>query len=68
MKISHNFMSSLAQLPVVAHDTNTFQIWDDYLLEKSAANKWFLTNRVTHEFALVSSMLLGTFVQQLTSA
>jgi len=67
MKLSHNFMAHLASMPVVANDDSSFNIGDNYVLEKTASRKRCLIDRSNHQFAIVSSLLFGTFVQALTS-
>lgn len=67
MKLSHNFMAHLASMPVVANDDSSFNIGDNYVLEKTASKKRCLINKSDHQFAIVSSLLFGTFVQALTS-
>lgn len=67
MKLSHNFMAHLASMPVVANDDSSFNIGDNYVLEKTASKKRCLINRSDNQFAIVSSLLFGTFVQALTS-
>lgn len=67
MKLSHNFMAHLASMPVVANDDSSFNIGDNYVLEKTASKKRCLISRSDNQFAIVSSLLFGTFVQALTS-
>ena len=67
MKLSHNFMSNLAKLPVSFNDDSSFNIGDNYVLEKTASKKRCLISRSDNQFAIVSSLLFGTFVQALTS-
>lgn len=69
MKLSHNFMKQLASMPVasVADWSGAFTIWDNYILEKTSSNKRYLSNINTREYAFVSGLLFGTFVQALTS-
>ena len=60
-------MAHLASMPVVANDDSSFNIGDNYVLEKTASKKRCLINRSDNQFAIVSSLLFGTFVQALTS-
>ena len=60
-------MAHLASMPVVANDDSSFNIGDNYVLEKTASKKRCLINRSDNQFAIVSSLLFGTFVQSLTS-
>lgn len=60
-------MAHLASMPVVANDDSSFNIGDNYVLEKTASKKRCLISRSDNQFAFVSSLLFGTFVQALTS-
>ena len=60
-------MAHLASMPVVANDDSSFNIGDNYVLEKTASKKRCLISRSDNQFAIVSSLLFGTFVQALTS-
>lgn len=60
-------MAHLASMPVVANGDSSFNIGDNYVLEKTASKKRFLISRSDNQFAIVSSLLFSTFVQTLTS-
>jgi hypothetical protein len=66
MKLSHNFMTTLASQPIQAEDTDSFKIWNDYILDKHN-HRWFLTNVNSHQMQIVSIALFSTFVNALSN-
>jgi len=67
MKLSENFMVHLASMPITYNNDSSLSVGQNYVLEKTESNKWYLVDTSNHQFAMISSTLFGVFVQTLTS-